>query len=150
MARCIWLHLAVQRVQPNGSGTWLDYENNMKWRGGGSCSSMKANVAGSSSSICLPGLLGDNCDEHAVSTHTFSHCKHPLHSSRGAPEVDQRWGLLGCISRAQKAPDQNNHVVSAENSTKMPEMQKNRLIFVGSGCQKNNFGSVSLKKSGPV
>lgn len=143
--------MAVKRVQLNGSGTWLDYENKMKWRGGGSCSSMKVNVAGSSSSICLPGLLGDNCDEHAY-PHTFSHCKHPLNSSRGAPEVYQRWGLLGCISRAQKAPDQNNHVVSAENSKKCAKSPpKKTFDFCGNfGYQKNNFGSVSLKKSGPV
>lgn len=82
--------------------------------------------------------------------HTFSHCKHPLHSSRGAPEVDQRWGLLGCISRAQKAPDQNNHVVSGENSTKMPEMQKKPFDFCGFRLPKEQFWISFFEKKCPV
>lgn len=150
MARYVYGYIWLFGVQPNGSGTWLDYENNMKWRGGGSCSSMKVNVFGSSSSICLPGLLGDNCDEHAY-PHTFSHCKHPLNSSRGAPGSRSEMGVVGMHFKSPKGSRPEQSCCFRRKFEKMREIpKKSRLICGNFGYQKNNFESSFFEKKCPV
>ena len=84
--------------------------------------------------------------------HTFSHCKHPLNSSRGTPGSRSEIGVVGMHFKSPKGsrPEQEN-VVSAEHSKKCAKshpQKKQRLIFVAILATKRTLlDQVSLKAS---